>query len=281
MASWRGFVRRIWKAKKAFFTGVIPQIKPELAPCILNQRMSVSKNGNSATFECDYRTPLYGTIFEIIEQDCYHLDDPVFQAKTPLVVVDVGANIGVFSIWCAKKWPECRVIGVELLPGNCDWLNKNIVANDLHQIEVVNKGVGYRDAVEKFQVARDSVGGFPISAYADHRYDDNIPKGLDIIEVNVVSLKSLFEDRRITKVDILKMDCEGSEWEILRSPQNQEALLSVENISMEYHTDKGNKVKELLKILKRVGFTVTWLEPDCYGRPTLGYIMTTRRGNCN
>ena len=72
--------------------------------------------------------------------------------------------------------------------------------------------------------------------------------------VRTVTLQTFLDEHQISKVDYLKMDCEGSEWEILLGA-TPKVLSRIRHIEMEYHYISGHKsVKPLLQHLASAGF---------------------------
>jgi hypothetical protein len=80
------------------------------------------------------------------------------------------------------------------------------------------------------------------------------------VEISCISLKEVFAGNKIDKCDLMKMDCEGAEYEILyNAPKN--ILQKIKKISMEFHNidDLKNNDKELISFLRKSGFKVKLL----------------------
>src|SRR5689334_13112219 len=73
-------------------------------PCrtILSQEIRVRFGLDELLFKSDFRTPLYETINEVLEYDCYQLGKLSFSQSEDAVIVDIGANIGVSSVALAR-----------------------------------------------------------------------------------------------------------------------------------------------------------------------------------
>jgi len=76
--------------------------------------------------------------------------------------------------------------------------------------------------------------------------------------VRKIGIKQVI-DRMNGHIDLLKMDCEGSEWEILR---DAEALGRVDHIRMEYHIGPGQTCDELVRLSEAAGFQIESLRPN-------------------
>jgi hypothetical protein len=66
------------------------------------------------------------------------------------------------------------------------------------------------------------------------------------------------EERQIEHIDLLKMDCEGAEWEIL--PNSSEVLPHVRQICMEFHPMNGWTGDKLATYLRNAGYKVEFTE---------------------
>jgi hypothetical protein len=88
----------------------------------------------------------------------------------------------------------------------------------------------------------------------------------------MMSLGRLVADLAIARIDLLKLDCEGAEWDIL--PAAEPVLAQVQQICMEYHVERGWTPQRLAEWLKSLGFEVNHTPGHWNGllwarRPTL------------
>lgn len=121
------------------------------------------------------------------------------------VVIDIGAHVGIVSIYLAKRYPGIRVYAFEPVPGNYARLLRNIAANEAEGITALNLAVTYdgRDLTLAGDPHANSGG---ISAYtnAEPRFT-----------VKSTTLPAILVDYSIERCKLLKIDCEGAEHEIL------------------------------------------------------------------
>lgn len=121
--------------------------------------------------------------------------------------VDVGANIGVFSCYIAKKFPKCKVFSFEMNTDYCKAFEKTIAVNDFSNIELHNKIVSdqYEKKIPIYHYKED---------YTNLIKNNVFYKGLkDKIDYNEsVSLDDFFQSK---KVDIIKIDVDGYEPNVL------------------------------------------------------------------
>ena len=184
---------------------------------------------------------------EVITENCYKLTPEQVKDK---VVVDIGANIGSFSL-LAWKWRAKQVIAFEPEPHNFDILKMNIVLNNA-DIEIHNKAVGIK-------------GWTKIDNSSGHSQT-----GRDIgVDVEVVSLNDL----DIDKIDLLKCDAEGGEYEIIETINN-ETLNKIQRIVGEFHSWRWEKDpkrhKNLVKRLEQ------FFELSYYGFKNSNFIGIKR-----
>ena len=100
-----------------------------------------------------------------------------------------------------------------------------------------------------------------------------VSEGEDAAEVvEMVTLERLMEDYSIDTLDLLKLDCEGSEWDIL--PAAERVLPRVKQICMEFHCERGWTALKLADWLRARGFTCR-IQPapgmGCSGRGVTGF----------
>jgi FkbM family methyltransferase len=168
---------------------------------------------------------------EIWEENVYEVNDGHFNRGG--VVVDLGANIGTFSIYSAFK--GSKVYAVEPEPHNAEALNNNIILNNMQDL-ITHIPYGVSDK-KGTAVITDMGGGASIK-------DD----GMFGTEIELMSLDSLFGLYNIDEVDILKIDVEGSEPEIILGA-SKENLQKCKYITMEFDHRTGNRIGEMTQKL--------------------------------
>src|SRR3989344_5109884 len=170
-----------------------------------------------------------------------------FEIKNNDLVIDIGAHIGLFSIFAASRAKNGRVYAFEPAPDNFQMLEKNIGLNNLSNIVPVNQAVAGKGGVRDFILYKKSA--------AAHSFVFSKTEERDIIKVKTVSLDEIVKKNNIEKIDVLKMDCEGAEYEILFNA-SPETLAMVKSICMEYHEYENRKVSELKAFLEKNGFRI-------------------------
>ena len=168
------------------------------------------------------------------------------QVEAGDVVVDIGANVGVFSLYAAARTNQ-RVLSYEPYPENYEFLLCNLRDNRVAHVDTRQAAVTDILGVAQLYIAPRSGG---------HLMFDHGIKGklTETVEVPSVTLPSILENETLERIDFLKMDCEGSEGMILRSTP-PEMLRRIRKIAMEYHDNVSPlSHEEMQQLLQRNGF---------------------------
>ncbi|HKW16979.1 MAG TPA: FkbM family methyltransferase [Terriglobales bacterium] len=165
------------------------------------------------------------------------------------VIVDIGGFIGDFSLYAVKRLNASRVIVCEPSPRNWALLLRNIANNGYEgRIEPVNKAVtDGRDVMMNIDAPDECQ--CTVSAFA--------PSEQPLTAVPGISLGQLLRDHAVENVDLLKIDCEGAEFEILESTP-AEVFGRIRNIVFEYHQIDGvwAKLESAKQRLRRDGYAL-------------------------
>ncbi len=161
-------------------------------------------------------------------------------------IVDIGAHIGSFSIFASSRAGDASVYSYEPSQENFRFLIENIKLNRLENIKAFQLAVSGRRGKARL--------------YIDEKYSTlhsaAIPKRF-YEEADSVTLEDVLDNNQIENCDLLKMDCEGAEYEILFHA-SKSTLTRIRNISLEYHDVPTYRVDDLKEHLKNMGFDV-WL----------------------
>ncbi len=182
-------------------------------------------------------------IKEVFEQDEYSLNN-LNLGKNP-VIVDIGAHIGCFSIKAAKTYPNSKILAFEPMKANYNLFKKNIKLNKLKNICASKKGVASTKGKRKLYIDKKNTAAHSISIKSE-KYQI----------IKCITLSDVFKKHRLVKIDLLKIDAEGAEYEILYST-HKKYLDKIDKILMEYHDDFKNPElngKALENFLNKKGF---------------------------
>jgi len=181
--------------------------------------------------------------------------------KSAKTVVDVGANVGMATLWVSEMAPQARIISIEPSPSAFRWLSSNVRNNYLED-RVVSLQCALGATPGLGQLVNDgSAAVYGRVTVADERAGASVA---------VRTLESVLEEQAVSEVDVLKLDCEGAEFEILETAPT--ALLGrVRAIVGEFHAWNGRRVEELAASLRSNGFDVSF-----DGGQEVGFFTATR-----
>jgi FkbM family methyltransferase len=145
-------------------------------------------------------------------------------------VLDIGAHIGVVSIFLAKRHPNVSILAFEPVPRVFELLAANLKRNRVHNVSAYNLAVtGDGRDLELFSHLQSNTGG-STACTANHDL-----AGHDRNTAASVTLDEILERHRIASCPLLKIDIEGGEYEVL---YNARLLSRVVNIRGEFHENK-------------------------------------------
>jgi FkbM family methyltransferase len=186
------------------------------------------------------------------------------------VVIDLGANIGVFTIYATTTARSVRVYAYEPLPDFCAVLKENVRLNQRSEsVHCFNCAVAAEVGARYLDV-RGGEFFFPTLISTTNN------ESQESVVVHCTTLAQIMESNHLEHVDLLKMDCEGAEYEILY-PTPSSHLERISEIRMEYHNlDSGDRhVDSLKRFFTKNGFAVTHLHPTS---ETNGTLWAEREG---
>lgn len=185
----------------------------------------------------------FGGAREMYCKKVYFAEQPVTLRPTD-VVVDLGANQGLFTLLAALK---CRrVVAVEAQQGFAREIARNLRAHHVQdrvaiEIALVGSGAGLFSDPEALRAAS--------------HFDRELPP--------TMTMPELMRAHQLDSIDFLKIDIEGSEFSLLRDAGSW--LSRVDRLAMEVHAAYGSPV-QLCRELSRAGYTVRYrssaLEPS-------------------
>ncbi|WBV57258.1 FkbM family methyltransferase [Chryseobacterium daecheongense] len=153
--------------------------------------------------------------YEIFWKETY-TDHLKLLNKSPEIIVDLGAHIGMTSIYLSLKYPNAKIYAVEASRDNFELLKVN--TQSFKNIICLHAAAHFEDGALHF-------GGDELS------YNQKISE--TGILTDALSIVSIMKNNGIQNIDLLKIDIEGAEAELLS--KNNSWLQNVENIVIETH----------------------------------------------
>lgn len=184
------------------------------------------------------------TIYEIYRDGGY---SPKLQYTPNNVktIVDLGANIGVFSLWASRFFPAQKIYAVEMEHDNFAQLTQNIAINDLQEVIIPVQAAIFNQT--------GSVGIRRMGGIGFHMVNVN-EKGHT---VKAISLADFLDAYHIETIDLLKVDIEGGE-KYLMTPENEEIFRTrVGYVFLESHDVNDFRTEHGVAYLQKLGFETT------------------------
>ena len=152
------------------------------------------------------------------------------------IVIDIGAYVGMVSILLAKKFPFLKIYSFEPLKENYDNFIKNIELNNIPKGVIIaeNKAVTKDGRLITMSINSANKDG---SSTTDVISINSIMTK-ENSQVESITLEEIFNKYNINKLKLLKIDCEGSEYEILYNTDTN-LLKNIENLRGEFHENKN------------------------------------------
>lgn len=160
-------------------------------------------------------------------------------------VWDVGGNIGCFVLWASRRFAGAEFDSFEPCAGTFAVLEANRVANPAVRWRVHPFGFSDRDEV---CVARMPKG---MSGETSRFATDGAEVRLELRDI-----EQYWVAAGRPRIDLLKIDCEGGEYAILRR-LSPELLAAIGALVVEFHVVPGAAAEAVLAPLKAAGFSVT------------------------
>jgi FkbM family methyltransferase len=160
--------------------------------------------------------------------------------------IDIGANRGITSVVMAKRLKGGKLYSFEPVPEYANILRENLSSNGLDNVVVCEQAV------------TDQIGS--INFYRRGLSSGIIPEGgAEKCEVPTTTVDRFLQEEKVEKLDVINMDCEGSEFLVLRGA---EVTLRRNNVKIfcEIHHDflkqLGQSVGDLVTYLHGLEFEV-------------------------
>ena len=202
------------------------------------------------------------------------------------VVFDVGANIGIFGVRAMQKAKNVRVYCFEPIPDIVKVLSKNAVLHGNGYMHVLPYGISNDNTNATFTyfpntpalstlhpqqweadptAFQRAVKGTMRNPPENMRWMKWIPlmfsgiiakqlvKGKKMVSCELKTLSSIIESQNIQKIDLLKIDCEGAEWDVLTGIKEAD-WFKIKSIVIEVH-DTENRVQKVKELFSQKGFT--------------------------
>ncbi|AGO55262.1 polyketide synthase PksL [Serratia plymuthica 4Rx13] len=205
------------------------------------------------------------------------------------VVVDIGGNIGMFSLFATTQCPDLRIFSCEPSPISHAILRNNL-ALYAPEAKALQVGIADKDGEAEFvfypnssvwsgfhtddaedgealkksmenEVAKHlgAVDGEVIREHLDAMIGERLQK--QTYQVQMRSLASIMQEHHIKTIDLLKVDAEKCEWDILSSIAD-DVWPNIRQIVVEVHDKEGTTAEKIARLLRDKGYELAVVEED-------------------
>lgn len=181
--------------------------------------------------------------------------------KPHMVVCDIGANDGFFTIFAAKLvGPSGKVLAFEPSQQEFSRLQANLALNRLSQVTAIPKALADTNSTALLKLAEYSHEGQ--NTLGDFSYTMNA-SGVQTVEL--CRLDDFLLKQKMTRLDFLKIDVEGAEYRVLAGAR--ETIKKFNPIIMLELFDKalrfqGSSAEQVIALLKEFNYTVLDFSPE-------------------
>jgi len=176
------------------------------------------------------------------------------QTRPGDVVVDVGANIGYYTVLLANKVGNTgKIYAFEPDKTNFEILRKNVEVNNLKNVETINAAVGSKVGKLKLHKSKDNLG--------DHKLYGSDG---ETEEVKIIKLDDFLKNK---KIDLMKIDTQGWEPEVIEGAKNiinrNKPIVFLEYSPASYKIAKLDGQK-MMRFLQRIYPKIWWIDEWLY-----------------
>ena len=169
-----------------------------------------------------------------------------FDIKKNDLIIDVGGHVGYFTIYAAKKAKNGKIITFEPSKESFNVLKNNLKINNIQNVIIENVGVGAKSgtAILNVDVTHDIGNSIFFSSKNSEKED-----------IQITTIPEIVKKYKIESIDLLKLDCEGAEFEIILNLPST-ILNTIKKISMEIHEIENFDIIDIEKFLVKNNFSV-------------------------
>jgi len=174
---------------------------------------------------------------EIYSEKVY---DEALQGKRGLVIIDIGANVGLTAHWLMGHAKQ--LYAVEPASANYEVLLKNIEFNGWNNVKPIKAGIAEKDG--EMELSLNPTNTTTHSFFIKHTNHQSE-------KVRVITFETLFKENNIERADFVKLDIEGYETMVLLGEDFKKMSSKINMIEVEFH---GQDLTKIIERMTSLGF---------------------------
>jgi FkbM family methyltransferase len=183
-----------------------------------------------------------------------------FINKNPIVFWDIGANIGLYSLYAALKHKNCEVISFEPSTSNLRTLSRNIFVNNLSErVKIFSNPLQNNSNQNKFleMNEKEFIEGHALNTFGENKNFEG-KKFLPKMKYNIfgTSINFLLDNKFLKIPDYIKIDVDGIEHLILDGGNKYLNNKNIKSIIIEVNENYVSQYNNIMKTMKNLGFNI-------------------------
>ena len=195
---------------------------------------------------CEKNALFTPQMFDVMERGI--LADAIGRKRNGFTFVDIGANVGLYSLFVASRAPDARILAIEPQPGILDRLRFNLAANPGVKVDVLPMALADREGTVELVLDTSDSGGTHIETAT--RSEAGVS-----VSVPCRPLISVLRDAGIASIDALKIDVEGAE-DVVLVPFFRDAPRGLFPELVLIEDTRGFWQTDVFALLEQHGYTV-------------------------
>ena len=257
------------KTKSKIF---IAKIISKLITFFISKNQTVVRNKIKWNLNLNEGIDLSIFLFGNSEKKILNLSKLFSKRNDPLIMIDIGANIGSVSLILAKKFKDSKVYAIEPTNYAFNKLSTNLDLNDDLKDRVFLKQLFVSENKKPQKVW--SSWNFEKS---NNKHQKHMGTLKEIKQNSYIRLEEFIETEKLTSVDFIKLDVDGHELDVLKSGEKslakikpvifieiapylypefgyscEELIKFIKNLNYNFYDENLNKVEDILSIIKNI-----------------------------
>ena len=181
-----------------------------------------------------------------------------FDNKEKFVLWDIGANIGLYSIYAALRHSNCEIISFEPSTSNLRTLSRNISINNLeNRIKIFTNPL--TNQADKFLIMKEEgfVEGGALNTFGEkYNFEGKDFESLMNYQLIGKSINSILKNKILEVPNYIKIDVDGIEHLILQGADKYLGHNNLISLSIEINENFIEQYQEVLRIMKDYNFKI-------------------------